>query len=128
VLELARHLHLDEEQTRMLLQTSLTGLSSYWQVPDQSLDEIPPDILGAAQTLVKATDGLPLALDQAGAYLEQTGSTLADYLHLFERHRMRLLAERPAAVVLTAASGCHSRGADPRGSKSVEDAAWRDGQ
>jgi tetratricopeptide (TPR) repeat protein len=66
--------------------------------PDQSLDEIPPDILGAAQTLVKATDGLPLALDQAGAYLEQTGSTLADYLHLFERHRMRLLAERPAAA------------------------------
>jgi tetratricopeptide (TPR) repeat protein/transcriptional regulator with XRE-family HTH domain len=75
--------------------------------PKQSLDDVPLDVLEAAQTLVTAVDGLPLALDQAGAYLEQTGCTLADYLRLFERHTMRLLSERlavadhPASVLQT---------------------------
>ncbi len=33
VLELARHLHLDDQQTRQLLEASLTALSPYWHVP-----------------------------------------------------------------------------------------------
>src|SRR5712692_940512 len=33
VLELARHLHLDDQQTRQLLEASLTALSSCWHVP-----------------------------------------------------------------------------------------------
>ena len=33
VLELARHLHLDEPETRRLLEASLTALSPYWHVP-----------------------------------------------------------------------------------------------
>jgi tetratricopeptide (TPR) repeat protein/transcriptional regulator with XRE-family HTH domain len=62
---------------------------------EQPLDEVPQDILIAARTLVAETAGLPLALDQAGAYLEQTRCTMADYLRLFERHPVRLLDERP---------------------------------
>ncbi len=33
VLELARHLHLDDQETRQLLEASLTALSPYWSVP-----------------------------------------------------------------------------------------------
>src|SRR5260370_18649555 len=35
VLELARHLALDEQKTRQLLEASLTALSPHWQVPFQ---------------------------------------------------------------------------------------------
>jgi tetratricopeptide (TPR) repeat protein len=33
ILDLARHLHLDEQETRQLLEASLTGLAPYWSVP-----------------------------------------------------------------------------------------------
>lgn len=33
VLELARHLHLDDQETRQLLETSLTALAPHWSVP-----------------------------------------------------------------------------------------------
>jgi len=39
-------------------------------------------------------DGLPLALDQAGAYIEETGSSLADYLDLCRTQKATLLSER----------------------------------
>ena len=39
-------------------------------------------------------DGLPLALDQVGAYLQETGAPLSDYLRLYERRRVDLLARR----------------------------------
>src|SRR2546421_9714449 len=39
-------------------------------------------------------DGLPLALDQVGAYLQETGAPLSDYLGLYERRRTDLLARR----------------------------------
>ena len=39
-------------------------------------------------------DGLPLALDQAGAFIEETFTSLADYLAIYEAEGMKLLAER----------------------------------
>ena len=33
VLELARHMHLDEQETRQLLEASLTALAPHWHVP-----------------------------------------------------------------------------------------------
>lgn len=48
----------------------------------------------AAQELVTTVGGLPLALDQIGAYIEETGCSLADYLQYFHRHRARLLNRR----------------------------------
>jgi tetratricopeptide (TPR) repeat protein len=50
----------------------------------------------AAMLLALALGGLPLALAQAAAYIEQTGKALADYLQLFEARRKELL-ERPGA-------------------------------
>lgn len=59
----------------------------------------------AASELATLLDGLPLALDQAGAYIEQTKCSLAEFLALFQRYPLRLLGERatsaehPASVV-----------------------------
>ena len=42
--------------------------------------------------------GLPLALDQAGAYLEETGMGLADYWQIYQQHRANLLQKRGGLV------------------------------
>lgn len=44
-----------------------------------------------AREIVRTMDGLPLALDQAGAYIERTGCGLAGYLKLYQHHRTDLL-------------------------------------
>lgn len=56
----------------------------------------------------RVLDGLPLALDQAGAYIKETPSTLADYFHLYQQRREDLLNMRgtdsqdyPASVATT---------------------------
>jgi transcriptional regulator with XRE-family HTH domain len=48
----------------------------------------------AARELVAAMEGLPLALDQAGAYIEETGCSLSEYLRLYQQQGLRLLARR----------------------------------
>ncbi|GHO46878.1 FxSxx-COOH system tetratricopeptide repeat protein [Ktedonospora formicarum] len=62
----------------------------------------------AGKELVNATGGLPLALDQAGAYLEETQCGLPTYLDLFRTQRATLLQQRgegahehPASVSTT---------------------------
>ena len=42
--------------------------------------------------------GLPLALDQAGAFIEETPSSLTEYLSLYRSERGKLLAERGSLV------------------------------
>lgn len=44
--------------------------------------------------LVTLLGGLPLALDQAGAYMEETGCTVADYIQRWRAQRHSLLARR----------------------------------
>ncbi len=46
----------------------------------------------AADKLAQALGDLPLALEQAGAYIDATGQTLPAYLELFRAHHARLLA------------------------------------
>lgn len=53
-----------------------------------------PGEYAAAGELVTRLGGLPLALDQAGAYIEETGCTLSDYLQHYERQQTCLLARR----------------------------------
>jgi tetratricopeptide (TPR) repeat protein len=48
----------------------------------------------AARQVVRATEGVPLALDQAGAYLEETGCSVEEYASLWGEHSLSLLAER----------------------------------
>ena len=65
------------------------------------------ELLSAAKTLVEMMDGLPLALDQVGAYVERTGCSLTDYLSMYQNHHVQLLderselAEHPHSVVKT---------------------------
>jgi len=47
-----------------------------------------------ALALSRTLDGLPLALDQAGAYIVEKPSSPAEYLELYEAERAKLLADR----------------------------------
>ncbi len=47
-----------------------------------------------AHEIVATMDGLPLALDQAAAYIEATRCRLSNYLHLLRLSPLRLLEER----------------------------------
>lgn len=51
-------------------------------------------LLAAAREVAQAAAGFPLALDQAGAYVEETGCSLQDYAMLWREHSRQLLAER----------------------------------
>ncbi|MEK6304632.1 MAG: FxSxx-COOH system tetratricopeptide repeat protein [Acidobacteriota bacterium] len=52
----------------------------------------------SAKKLAEELGDLPLALEQAGAYIEETGSSLTDYLELFRTHRQKLLEHAPTAM------------------------------
>ncbi len=61
-----------------------------------------------ATQLVKLLDGHPLAIDQAGAYIEATSSSFNDYIKIYHEKRRMLLNERefpgdkhPETVVIT---------------------------
>ncbi|HLJ36204.1 MAG TPA: tetratricopeptide repeat protein, partial [Ktedonobacteraceae bacterium] len=61
---------------------------------DASLDQVSVADRAAAERIVREMDGLPLALVQAGAYIEETGCSLEDYLRFYATHRKELLARR----------------------------------
>jgi len=50
--------------------------------------------INEAGNIVVALDHFPLALDQAGAYIEETGCRFSTYLQLYQDHRKVLLASR----------------------------------
>ncbi len=78
-----------EEGTFLLLRRAklLRGNSSSLQAVSETLHS-------QARAIVEAVDGLPLALDQAGAYIEGTGCSLSDYLKFYKTRRYRLLRMR----------------------------------
>jgi putative methionine-R-sulfoxide reductase with GAF domain len=47
-----------------------------------------------AKAIAKQLHGLPLAIDQAGAYIEETGCRLSGYLDLYRSHTLELLQHR----------------------------------
>ncbi len=65
---------------------------------DASLDLAQPHKVALAQKLVQEMGGLPLALDQAGAYIEETQCSLSDYLKFYHQYRAMLLRERGGLV------------------------------
>jgi tetratricopeptide (TPR) repeat protein/DNA-binding XRE family transcriptional regulator len=62
--------------------------------PGTSLDQVPKEKQAQATEIVMALDGLPLALDQAGAYIEETRCGLSQYLDLYGTNRKELLLRR----------------------------------
>jgi tetratricopeptide (TPR) repeat protein len=51
-----------------------------------------------AKEISQEMDGLPLALDQAGAYIEETSCGLAGYLDLYQKHGATLLKRRGGLI------------------------------
>src|SRR5205823_12837369 len=65
---------------------------------DEALDQASPRDRDVATQITTKLGGLPLALDQAGAYIEETGCSLADYEQLYQQRRAELLKERRGLV------------------------------
>jgi len=61
---------------------------------DAFLDQVSEEHLADAEAIIIEMDFLPLALDQAGAYIEEVGCSLAAYLDLYRTHRKKLLQRR----------------------------------
>jgi Tetratricopeptide repeat len=75
---------------------------------DTSLEQVSPQQRELARELVHELGGLPLALDQAGAYMEETPCGIQEYLRLYRTRRAALLSRRgglvddhPASVATT---------------------------
>lgn len=66
--------------------------------PDDQLVAASSTDQNTAKEIVRTMDGLPLALDQAGAYIEETGCGLLGYLQLYRKQGVRLLKERGELV------------------------------
>ncbi len=61
---------------------------------DLPLDQVESQEKAAAEEITRLFDGHPLALDQAGAYVEETGQRLSDYLGLYQQRQATLLGRR----------------------------------
>jgi hypothetical protein len=62
----------------------------------QRFEHASDEQINEAGNIVVALDHFPLALDQAGAYIEETKCRLGDYLEAYQNHRKELLARRGA--------------------------------
>src|SRR5713101_9724060 len=62
--------------------------------PNTSQDNASELAYSQARVISQALGGLPLALDQAGAYIEETKCSLADYINLYQTRREMLLKWR----------------------------------
>ncbi len=62
--------------------------------PDANLNDAAETDREIARQISRTLDGLPLALDQAGAYIQETGCGLSDYLEQYKVRRAELLGYR----------------------------------
>ena len=54
------------------------------------VDQATQEDRATAKATVQVMDGRPLAFDQAGAYIDETGCTLSHYLTLYRTHRQAM--------------------------------------
>jgi hypothetical protein len=62
--------------------------------PDATIAQASETEQKLAAEIVREMDGLPLALEQAGAYIEENQSSLADYLKAYRQRQASLLARQ----------------------------------
>lgn len=77
----------------LLRRAQLAGAAGTW-------DDVPLRHRSAALDLVRELGGLPLALDQAGAFVSETQGSLSGYLTLYRRQG-RILRERRGRTALS---------------------------
>src|SRR5262249_14918562 len=97
-----------EEGLLLLLRRAQMACTQAPTEEEEDLCGLMPAEYQAAEQLVTEMGGLPLALDQAGAYIEETSCSLVNYLELFQTRQVQLLKRRgeaasdhPASVVAT---------------------------
>jgi hypothetical protein len=90
--KVARRLEVDilKQEMGALLLLRRSGVITL----DGALDSASPFDRTIAMKLAQELGGLPLALDQAGAYIEETQCSLVDYEQLYQTRRAELLARR----------------------------------
>ncbi|MGI9058176.1 MAG: tetratricopeptide repeat protein [Ktedonobacteraceae bacterium] len=89
------------EVEKLSLQEGILLLLHWTKILDMHLplDHVKTEDRVAAEGIVKEMDGLPLAIVQAAAYVEETGCSLTDYLSLYATHRKDLLAQRGSLLL-----------------------------
>jgi tetratricopeptide (TPR) repeat protein/transcriptional regulator with XRE-family HTH domain len=68
-------------------------------VQDVSSMTVHADEEQSVRNLAVALGGLPLALEQAAAYIEESQCSFSHFLHLFQQDAMHLLQEHPSSVL-----------------------------
>ncbi len=66
--------------------------------PNAPLDAATDNDQTKAKTIVEDMDGLPLAIDQAAAYIEEAACGLSGYLERYQTQRARLLKQRGGVI------------------------------
>jgi tetratricopeptide (TPR) repeat protein len=61
--------------------------------PEEQLD-LDDALCHAAMDIARMVDGLPLALDQAGSFIEEVKCSLEEYLSLYQKSRKQMLGRR----------------------------------
>jgi tetratricopeptide (TPR) repeat protein len=80
---------MDTEEGMLLLLRRAKVLAK-----EAPLAQAPETDRAAAESIVQAMDGLPLALDQAGAYIEETHCSVSAYLVGYRQRQAELLKRR----------------------------------
>ncbi|HET8840993.1 MAG TPA: helix-turn-helix domain-containing protein, partial [Ktedonobacteraceae bacterium] len=81
-----------EESVQLLLRRAET------QLRPQPLMQISTEETIATRTIASTMDGLPLALDQAAAYIEESQCCFVGFLSLLQHNTLQLLREHPASA------------------------------
>lgn len=81
--------HLPENEALLFLLKRTKVLSL-----NQSMEEASEQDIEAARTITRLLGNLPLAIDQAAAYMLETPCSFSDYIALFQQYRGQLLQRR----------------------------------
>ena len=80
-------MELEEGALFLLRRAKVIGDQEQWDAATREAQAF-------AIEIASQMDGLPLALDQAGAFIEETFTSLEDYLAFYEAEGVKMLAER----------------------------------
>ena len=86
--------HLAERLPVPMLTAKEGGLLLLRRAGFKSANKAPAPVCSTAEAISDDVGGLPLALDQAGAYIEQTQSSFDEYRRLYEQYGKELRAKR----------------------------------
>jgi hypothetical protein len=71
----------DDEAVQLLLKSAM-------------LDGTSDHITNMAKNVISELGGIPLAVDQAGAYMQNCGCSIGSYLELFKKHKHQLMSRK----------------------------------